>query len=153
MPRTCLGRVVRLGRRTSSNSRYGVSRGKLALIRDRNIAVVATRRYLHCVPARRKRTRATTVVVITVAVVGRCRFCVKRILSISILVCGSNANTSPSISFSWQVLQSTVLPMLNQSLAPAIFHCRQYSRATVPLAAMRVVCTYNAILRATFPIF
>lgn len=49
---------------------------------------------------------------------------IKRILSISILVCGSNASTSPSISCSWQVLQSTVLPMLNQSLAPAIFDCR-----------------------------
>lgn len=60
--------------------------------------------------------------VVTAVVTWLILIFVKRILNISILVCGSNASTSPSISCSWQVLQTTVLPMLNQSLAPAIFH-------------------------------
>ena len=152
MPRTCFDESYDLD--DKHRRIWDTECHEESLIRNGNIAVVATRRYLHCVPARRKRTRATTVIVVTVVVVSQCRFCVKRILSISILVCGSNANTSPSISFSWQVLQSTVLPMLNQSLAPAIFHCRQDSRATRrPSRGYVCRCTYNVILRAIFLIF
>lgn len=60
-------------------------------------------------------------------------FFFKRILKINILVGGSNAITSPSISLSWHVLQTTVLPMLNQSLAPAIFDCQNCDRSRRPL--------------------
>lgn len=56
-------------------------------------------------------------------VVNQYRFHKRRILSISILVCGSKASTSPSISCSWQVLHSTVLPIVNQSFEAAIFDC------------------------------
>ena len=40
----------------------------------------------------------------------------KRILNINILVDESKASTSPSISFLWQVLHVTVLPILKQSI-------------------------------------
>lgn len=93
--------------------------------RETLVAVSTPLFTLYASLARRATPRAT---------IGAARFFVKRILSISILVCGSNANTSPSISCSWQVLQSTVLPMLNQSLAPAIFDCRRTGGRAVHLS-------------------
>lgn len=117
-------------RRAAKATRYvcgAGSPGKLALTRGAGRRR-RDARYLHCVLARGGGSaRGPPAVcpssrVVVAATDGRNHSREKRILSISILVCGSNANTSPSISFSWQVLQSTVLPMLNQSLAPAIFH-------------------------------